>query len=126
MRKGSPTAALARFTDLEQRFPEYGAKDKLLFYSARVLEKLGRREEAERYYGRVIAEFPDSEFAGKARSARAGRRRSPANTATANPRPRRPAQTDPGGYAGFAQARSLTVRGPRRTFKAEIVRLRIS
>ena len=69
-RKGSPSAALARFIDLEQRYPEYGARDKLLFYSARVLEKLGRREEADRYYGRVITEFPESEFARKARSSR--------------------------------------------------------
>lgn len=91
LRKGAATAALARFTDLEQRFPEYGAKDKLLFYSARVLEKLGRREEAERYYGRVIAEFPDSEFARKARGARGGKASAPpANTATANPPPKAP------------------------------------
>jgi outer membrane protein assembly factor BamD len=87
MRKGAPSAALARFTDLEQRYPEYGAKDKLLFYSARVLEKLGRREEAERYYGRVITEFPDSEFARKARSAR-GEKSAPASTATASPPPK--------------------------------------
>jgi outer membrane protein assembly factor BamD len=87
MRKGAPSAALARFTDLEQRYPEYGAKDKLLFYSARVLEKLGRREEADRYYGRVITEFPDSEFARKARSAR-GEKSAPASTATASPPPK--------------------------------------
>ena len=62
--------------------------DKLLFYSARVLEKLGRREEAERYYGRVIAEFPDSEFARKARSARGGKPRRRRGTATANPPPK--------------------------------------
>jgi outer membrane protein assembly factor BamD len=89
MRKGAPTAALARFTELEQRYPEYGAKDKLLFYSARVLEKLGRREEADRYYGRVITEFPDSEFARKARSARGEKAPAPA-TATANPPPKAP------------------------------------
>lgn len=89
MRKGAPTAALARFTELEQRYPEYGARDKLLFYSARVLEKLGRREEAERYYGRVITEFPDSEFARKARSARGEKAPAP-STATANPAPKAP------------------------------------
>ena len=89
MRKGAPSAALARFADLEQRYPEYGARDKVFFYSARVLEKLGRREEADRYYGRVITEFPDSEFARKARSAR-GEKAPPANTATANPQPKAP------------------------------------
>lgn len=87
MRKGAPAAALARFTELEQRYPEYGARDKLLFYSARVLEKLGRREEADRYYGRVITEFPDSEFARKARDAR-GQKSAPATAATSNPKPK--------------------------------------
>jgi outer membrane protein assembly factor BamD len=89
MRKGSPSAALARFTDLEQRYPEYGARDKVLFYSARALEKLGRREEADRYYGRVITEFPDSEFARKARDAR-GEKPAPANAATTSPKPKAP------------------------------------
>ena len=46
MRKGSPGAALARFATLEERFPEYGAKDKLLFYEGEVLARLGRHEEA--------------------------------------------------------------------------------
>ena len=89
MRKGAPSAALARFTDLEQKYPEYGARDRLFFYSARVLEKLGRREEANRYYGRVITEFPDSEFARKARDAR-GEKAAPATAATTNPKPKAP------------------------------------
>lgn len=67
MRKGAPAAALSRFTDLEQRFPDYGGRDKLFFYSARVLERLGRSEEAGRYYSRLVSEFPDSEYARKAR-----------------------------------------------------------
>lgn len=67
MRKGSPGAALSRFTDLEQRYPEYGARDKLFFYYALVLDRLGRSEEADRYYGRLLSEFPDSEYARKAK-----------------------------------------------------------
>ncbi len=70
MRKGSSAAALARFTDLEQRFPEYGGRDKLYFYSARILERLGRRDEANRYYTRLLEEFPDSDYARKARESR--------------------------------------------------------
>jgi len=70
MRKGASSAALARFTDLEQRYPEYGARDKLYFYAARVLEKLGRRQEADRYYARLTAEFPESEYARKVRGPR--------------------------------------------------------
>lgn len=83
MRKGATSAALARFTDLEQRFPEYGGRDKLYFYSARALERLGRRPEADRYYARLIEEFPDSEYAQKARGARG--EKAPAATAAAAP-----------------------------------------
>jgi outer membrane protein assembly factor BamD len=89
MRKGAPAAALVRFTELEQRFPEYGARDKVLFYSARVLEKLGRREEANRYYARVIEEFPDSEWARKARSSR-GEKAPAAATAATSPKSKVP------------------------------------
>ena len=67
MRKGAPGAALSRFILLEQRFPEYGARDKLFFYSGAVLQRLGRNDEASRYYARLLDEFPGSEFAKKAR-----------------------------------------------------------
>lgn len=88
MRKGAPAAALGRFTDLEQRFPGYGGRDKLFFYSARVLEKLGRREEADRYYSRLLSEFPESEYARKARGARG--EKAPAAASAAAPRPNGP------------------------------------
>ena len=87
MRKGAATAALARFTDLEQRYPEYGARDKLYFYAARVLEKLGRRQEAERYYARLTTEFPDSEYARKVRGPRAEKPASAAAAAAPSPKP---------------------------------------
>ncbi|MDQ6894931.1 MAG: outer membrane protein assembly factor BamD [Acidobacteriota bacterium] len=67
MRKGAPTAALTRFASLEERFPEYGARDKLFFFSGAVLERLGRKEEAVRYFSRLIEEFPASEWAKKAK-----------------------------------------------------------
>ena len=91
MRKGAASAALARFTDLEQRYPEYGARDKLYFYAARVLEKLGRRQEAERYYARLTTEFPDSEYARKVRGPRAEKPASAA--AAAAPAPKSEVQT---------------------------------
>jgi outer membrane protein assembly factor BamD len=67
LRKGSHAAALSRFTELEQRFPEYAGRDKLFFYSARALEQLGRNEEASRYYAQLVELYPDSEYAKKAR-----------------------------------------------------------
>jgi outer membrane protein assembly factor BamD len=68
LHKGATVAALTRFTVLEQRYPDYRAKDKLYFYEASALDRLGRKDEAMRYYGRIIEEFPNSEFARKARS----------------------------------------------------------
>jgi outer membrane protein assembly factor BamD len=66
-RKGATVAALGRFTDIEQRFPDYDAKDKLYYYQAMALERLGRTDEARRYFGRVVEEFPKSDYAKKAR-----------------------------------------------------------
>jgi len=66
-RKGATGAALGRFVTLEQRFPDYGAKDKLFFYSAESLHKLGRNEEADKYRSRLLTDYPDSEWAKKAR-----------------------------------------------------------
>lgn len=67
MRKGSPGAALARFLLVEERYPEYGGRDKLFFYSGQVLQRLGRQEEASRYFARVLEDYPKSEFARKAK-----------------------------------------------------------
>jgi len=68
MRKGSPGAAMSRFTSIEQRFPDYSGRDKLFFYEAEALRRLRRDEEAARYYSRVIEEFPSSQYAKMARS----------------------------------------------------------
>ena len=68
LRKGSTAAALSRFVQVEQRFPDYGNRDKLYFYQAQALARLGRSGEAVTYYNRVLEEFPQSEFARKARS----------------------------------------------------------
>ena len=68
LRKGSTVAALTRFTEVEARFPDYGARDKLYYYQAVALDRLGRKDEARRYFGKVIEEFPQSEYAKKARS----------------------------------------------------------
>lgn len=68
LRKGATAAALSRFTDVEQRFPDYGARDKLFYYRAVALGRLGRKDESRQYFDRIIEEFPQSEFARKARS----------------------------------------------------------
>jgi outer membrane protein assembly factor BamD len=67
VRKGAPAAALGRFIGIEQRFPDYGNRDRLFYYEAEALRKLGRQEEASRYYSRLIEEFPSSQYAKMAR-----------------------------------------------------------
>ena len=68
LRKGSTAAALSRFIQVEQRYPDYGARDKLYYYQAVALQRLGRADEARAYFGRVVEEFPQSEYVRKARS----------------------------------------------------------
>ncbi len=67
MRKGSLGSAMGRFSGLEDRYPDYANKDKLFYYEARTLARLGRPEEAVRYYSRILEEYPKSEFSKKAR-----------------------------------------------------------
>lgn len=86
LRKGATGAALGRFVALEQRFPDYGAQDKLFFYSAEALRRLGRNEEAERYRSRLLEQFPDSEWARKVR--KKGEKPKAASAASVDNRPR--------------------------------------
>jgi outer membrane protein assembly factor BamD len=67
MRKGAAAAALGRFTAIEEAYPEFKGRDRVFFYSAETLGRLGRREEAARYYARVIEEFPQSPYARRSR-----------------------------------------------------------
>ena len=67
MRKGSLGSAMGRFSGLEDRYPDFANKDKLFYYEARTLARLGRPEEAVRYYSRILEEYPKSEFSKKAR-----------------------------------------------------------
>lgn len=89
LRKGSTAAALSRFIQVEQRYPDYGAKDKLYYYQAIALDRLGRREEARSYFGRVVEEFPQSDYAGKARSKMGGKtvEKAPAAAAVVDTKP---------------------------------------
>jgi outer membrane protein assembly factor BamD len=86
LRKGASSAALSRFAGLEQRFPDYGSQDKLLYYSSQALRRLGRNEEAERYRSRLLEQFPDSEWAKRAR--KKGEKSKPAAAASVDNKPR--------------------------------------
>lgn len=68
LRKGATASALARFTTLEQRFPDYVGRDKLYYYEAKALERLGRDDEADRYRARLVEEYPKSSYAKKVKA----------------------------------------------------------
>jgi len=65
LRKGDPRAALGRFRGAGERYPEYSAKDKLLFYTAVALDRLGERDEASKLYASVKSDYPDSRWASR-------------------------------------------------------------
>jgi outer membrane protein assembly factor BamD len=71
-RKGDPEAALGRFRFAAERFPDYGARDKLLFYTGRALERLGRRDEAAKSFADLTAGFPGSPWTARLRKEHRG------------------------------------------------------
>jgi outer membrane protein assembly factor BamD len=67
MRRGNYEAAVARLNAIVDQYPNYNERDGTFFDLATALQKLGRKGEARLYYERVVAEFPKSEYAGKAK-----------------------------------------------------------
>jgi outer membrane protein assembly factor BamD len=67
LRKGSTAAALSRFVQVEEHYPDYTDRDKLYYYQAVALERLGRKDEALSYFGKIVEQFPNSDFAKKAK-----------------------------------------------------------
>lgn len=64
-RKGDSGAALGRFQYTWEHFPEFRSRDKVLFYTARALERLGRREEAAKSYAELATSYPGSPWAAR-------------------------------------------------------------
>lgn len=70
LHKGDPGAALGRFHSAAERFPDYSSRDKLLFYTAMALDRLGRRDEAAKTFADLATTFPDSPWAVRVRKER--------------------------------------------------------
>lgn len=69
-RKGDPAAALGRFRMVAERYPDYSSKDKLLFYTGRALDRLGRKDEADRSFADLAAGYPGSPWTARVRKER--------------------------------------------------------
>jgi outer membrane protein assembly factor BamD len=70
LRKGDPAAALGRFRFTSDHFPEYSAKDKLLFFTGRALDRLGRPDEAAKSFSDLAAAYPASPWTVRLRKER--------------------------------------------------------
>lgn len=67
MKRGSNTAAVQRLNYLIDTYPEYSARDAAFFDLGNALQNLGRSGEARLYFERVVSEFPNSEYADRAK-----------------------------------------------------------
>jgi outer membrane protein assembly factor BamD len=65
--RGNHDAAIRRLNGILERFPNYADRDEVFYDLATSLQAMGRTGEARLYFERVIAEFPDSDFAKRAR-----------------------------------------------------------
>ena len=59
--------AVTRLNGIVDNFPAYAERDQVFYDLGTALNALGRSGEARLYFERVVAEFPKSEFAGKAK-----------------------------------------------------------
>ena len=67
IKRGSYGAAVQRLNFLNEKYPSYSAKDASFYDLGTALAALGRNGEARLYFERVVAEFPKSDYAERAR-----------------------------------------------------------
>jgi len=67
MKRGSYFAAVQRLNYLVDTFPNFADRDAVFFDLGTSLNALGRKGEARLYFERVVSEFPQSEYADRAR-----------------------------------------------------------
>lgn len=67
MQRRNYEAAISRLNGIVDTYPGYAERDATFYDLGRALESLGRTGEARLYFERVVAEFPDSDLAARAR-----------------------------------------------------------
>ena len=65
--RGSYTAAVQRLNFLVDTYPNYNERDAAFYDLGSALSRLGRAGEARLYFERVVTEFPESEYAERAK-----------------------------------------------------------
>jgi len=66
-KRGSWNAAVQRLNFLIDTYPNYVDRAAAFYDLANALQRLGRTGEAKLYFERVVSEFPESEYAGRAK-----------------------------------------------------------
>jgi outer membrane protein assembly factor BamD len=67
MKRGSFNAAIQRLNFLTETYPNFAEKDAVFFELGTALAESGRAGEARLYFERVVVEFPQSEYAERAK-----------------------------------------------------------
>ncbi len=67
MQRRNFEAAISRLNGIVDTYPGYAERDATFYDLGRALESLGRNGEARLYFERVVAEFPESDFANRAK-----------------------------------------------------------
>lgn len=69
MKRRAWDAAVSRLNAIVEHYPDYSGRAETFYDLGRALESLGRKGEARLYFERVVAEFPETQYAELARSA---------------------------------------------------------
>lgn len=67
IKRGSYNAALQRLNYLVDTYPNYNERAGAFYDLGTALAEMGRRGEARLYFERIVAEFPESEYADRAK-----------------------------------------------------------
>lgn len=67
MHRGNYEAAITRLNGIVDTYPQYAERDATFYDLGSALQSLGRTGEARLYYERVVAEFPESDLANRAK-----------------------------------------------------------
>ena len=66
-KKGGLKGAQSRYLEVLQKYPEYSGTDKVLLRTANTYLEEEEPDEAAKYFQRIVREFPNSQYAQKAR-----------------------------------------------------------
>lgn len=67
MKRRNFGAAISRLNGIVDTYPGYAERDATFYDLGQALESMGRNGEARLYFERVVAEFPESDFAARAK-----------------------------------------------------------